>query len=97
MTTQQLEEPPTDTTWFDIQPHGTPRKPIRRVRGYRPKSIPNANLTLQILGVVAILCGVFMLWGFAATLLAGGAISAIIGTLREMQQDREEEARAIRR
>jgi hypothetical protein len=40
---------------------------------------------LQVLGVVAVVAGVFVLWGLGITLLAGGVLAVGLGVLFERE------------
>lgn len=78
MSTATLEEmlnaPTTEVT--RVQPR-------RRVRGLRIKAVPSWPLLSQAGGGLAVLGGVFLLWGVAVTLIVGGVAAIALGTLRE--------------
>lgn len=85
MTTTQIRPPHPEAEWLDgdAAPEWPGDAKRQRIRGFRPKRVPSGNLLLQIGGLIAVLGGVFLLWGFAVTLLVGGTVSVILGTLRE--------------
>ena len=86
--TQEMWMPAQDVDRVDramvdpaAQRSARPRR--RRVRGLRMSAVPSGPLTAQVVGAVAAMVGITLLWGLAVTLLAGGVACVALGALRE--------------
>lgn len=80
MTTEQLH---TNGSWLDEQLRPPEPPPRRRVHGLRFPVIPSWPLLAQVGGSVAVLSGMYMWRGLAATLIVGGLAAVLLGMLRE--------------
>jgi hypothetical protein len=59
------------------------QRPRPRIRGARLPALPSWPLVAQVGGGAAGLCGVYLQWGAAITLITGGVVAVLIGMLRE--------------
>jgi hypothetical protein len=58
-------------------------RPRRRVHGLRFPVLPTGALMAQVSGAAASLSGVYLQFGIAATLIAGGVAAVVLGALKE--------------
>jgi hypothetical protein len=75
-----------ETMWLPTMEETAARPRRRRVRGFRFSAVPSMPLLAQVCGGVAALVGVFLLWGLAITLIAGGITTVVLGALREAEK-----------
>lgn len=64
-------------------PWAVRRVPKPRIRGLALPALPSGALLAQLCGAVATEAGIYLAWGLAATLIAGGIAAAVLGALRE--------------
>ena len=59
------------------------RPPRRELHGLRFPVIPKPSWLIQLSGGIATLSGVWMQWGTAVALMAGGAATIVVSMLKE--------------
>lgn len=69
-----------DMSWQDTTEIPAPR---RKVRGLRFPVLPSGAWLAQVGGGIAALVGVYLQWGTAVALIAGGLSMVTLGALRE--------------
>ena len=73
-----------EMTWQNGQPTEVLRpQPRRKVRGLRFPVLPSGSWLAQVGGGIAALAGVYLQFGLAIALIAGGLAAVTLGALRE--------------
>lgn len=79
----QTQEFTTPVSWLGGVDQAAAAVPRRRLRGLRAPVLPSGPLLAQLLGGVGALVGLYVEFGSAVTLIAGGITSVVLGALRE--------------
>jgi hypothetical protein len=74
-----LDETTQLSDWMAAEARPAPRK----LRGLRFPVIPKPSWLIQLGGGIATLSGVWMQWGTAVALMAGGATTIVVSMLKE--------------
>jgi hypothetical protein len=68
-----------------------PVREPRRLRGLRFPVLPKASWLVQVSGGIAALSGVWMQWGTAVALMAGGIATVVVSMLDESGMLKEDD------
>jgi hypothetical protein len=80
-----------ETTVFPtVHSNGQITEP-RRLRGLRFPVLPKASWLVQVSGGIAALSGVWMQWGTAIALIAGGVATVVVSMLDESGMLKEDD------
>ena len=85
MTQHDTVQEPSGYGWMGMD-ENLVRPPVRRVSGLRVPVLPTGSWLAQVFGGVAALVGVYLQFGVAIALIAGGVAGVVLGALREAKK-----------